>query len=123
MLKESTEWHMLFNGAIQHIFAEYTFSCPDLLGWDEAKIMLIFSGLSEMSSAPARALVKLAQFVCGKPELNQDINGGMSLSELQRRYLNSLSSSRLHLCIRLPRHPVRDDVPAVAESPELLFRL
>ncbi|MEX2534417.1 MAG: PEP/pyruvate-binding domain-containing protein, partial [Trueperaceae bacterium] len=41
-METSLERHMLLNGAIQLTLADYAFACRDLLGWDEAKMMLIF---------------------------------------------------------------------------------
>lgn len=123
-LKECMERHMMLNGAIQLLLAEFAFACKDLLGWDEAKMMLMFSGLSEMSSAPARELAKLAQFVRGDAKLVQDIESGVSLSELQSRYpefAKKFSDYMDDFGCRAMRYEM--NFPTVAESPELLLRL
>lgn len=123
-LHESVERHMLLNGAIQLIIAEYAFACQDLLGWDEREIMQVFSGLSETSSAPARDLAKLVKLTRSNPNLLQDVQDGLPIKVLMERhpdFLESFSTYFDNYGCRAIRYEL--NFPTVGESPELFFQL
>lgn len=123
-LETCLERHMLLNGSIQLILADYAFACRDLLGWDEAKMMLMFSGLSETSSAPARSLAQLAGVVRENPELKRDVAAGVPFARLRDSHPAFVKRFEEHVTefgCRALRHELA--FPTVAESPELLLRL
>ncbi|MDO3409864.1 PEP/pyruvate-binding domain-containing protein [Saccharibacillus sp. CPCC 101409] len=116
--------HMLMNGALQLALAEYAFACRDWLGWNDAETMLIFSGLSEASSEPAREMSKLALWVRGIPQLARELESGAPLPELQRRYPEFADKISAYLR-EFGRRALRSELayPTLAESPGLLARL
>lgn len=123
-LKDCIDKHMLLNGAIQLIIAEYAFACRDILDWDEGKMMGMFSGLSEMSSAPSRDLAKLAEYVVSQPELLEDVNLDTSIDKLTEKYPDFNQKFEMYIkeygC-RAMRYDMT--FPTVAESPNLVLRL
>lgn len=123
-LHKCTERHMLLNGSIQLILAEYAFASKELLGWDEGEMMQVFSGLSETSSAPARDLAKIVQFTRNNPEIKRDIDSGLPVSEILQRYPDfdqQFSDYLNEYGCRAIRYELT--FPTIKESPDLLFRL
>ncbi len=123
-LRDSTELHMKINGSVQLILAKYAFACQELLGWNESQMMRMFCGLSEMSSAPVRALAALAQYAQSQHGLVQDITSGVPLPELLHRYPDFAQKFNDYMrafgC-RAIRYELA--FPTVAETPETILRL
>jgi rifampicin phosphotransferase len=124
LMRDGMEKHMYLNGAIQLILAEYAFACRDVLGWDEAKMLLLFSGLSEMSSAPSRSLAELAHDARRDPGLAEAIQGGAKLSDLRMTYAE-FAKKLTDYIDEYGCRAIRNELtfPTVAESPELILRL
>jgi phosphohistidine swiveling domain-containing protein len=53
--------HFLLQGAMVMILGEFAFTCRDLLGWDDRRMLELLNGLSEKSSEPSRRLAELAR--------------------------------------------------------------
>lgn len=60
LLEKSQRVHMSLNHSVNLLLAEYVFAASDLLCWDDDRALGLLMGLSEMSTAPARAVAKLA---------------------------------------------------------------
>ncbi|MBO8157199.1 MAG: hypothetical protein H0Z32_12125 [Bacillaceae bacterium] len=123
-LEYSLELHMKLNGAIQNILAEFAFSCKEVLNWDEEQMMLLLSGLSQMSSAPSRELAKLAEYVQTQPELKQKIKQGVAITELKHdhpEFYEKFSNYLKEFGQRSIKHELA--FPTIAETPNTILGL
>ncbi|KJS11665.1 MAG: hypothetical protein VR67_13015 [Peptococcaceae bacterium BRH_c8a] len=126
LIRESQEIHMMLNQSLNLLLAEFAFTCRDLLGWNEEQTFDMLIGLSETSSAPTRALAKLAQQVRESPVL-ADL-----LSQNDQRTLEQMIAAdagfnkaffeyQREFGCRAIRYEVAD--PTLSETPELLLSL
>jgi rifampicin phosphotransferase len=76
LLEESQEIHMLLNQSLNLLLAEFAFACRDLLERDGDDVFEMLIGLSETSSAPARALARVARAVRADPALRRLVDSG-----------------------------------------------
>lgn len=123
-LKYCLDQHMLLNGALEYMIAEFVFACRELLGWNEAQAMLIFGGLSDTSSAPGRAIAAMADFVRNDPKLVCDVQTGRSLSDLTDVYPEF--SKQVDAYVRefgLRALRAELNYPTVGESSDILLQL
>ncbi|MBE0428684.1 MAG: hypothetical protein IBX61_02290 [Thermoleophilia bacterium] len=124
--RQSFKIHMMINGAQNVLLAKFFFTCRDLLGWDEARAVDLLSGLSDASSAPARALAGLAGQVRDNPRLHE------LLLNLNDRTVNRLDRADPGFAAAFGRYirefgcrPIRYELsgPTVAETPRWVLRL
>ncbi|AGL03498.1 PEP/pyruvate-binding domain-containing protein [Desulfoscipio gibsoniae] len=126
LVRESQEMHMMLNQSLNLLLAEFTFTCRDLLGWKEEQAFEMLSGLSETSSAPARALARIAQQVRENPSLS-DLFQQTDRPTLERMaaadagFAKAFASYQREFGCRTIRYEVAD--PTLAETPELLLAL
>lgn len=64
-LDECVRIHFLLHGAMVMVLGEFAFTCRDLLGWDDRRMLALLNGLSEKSSEPSRRLAELARIASG----------------------------------------------------------
>ncbi|MTI84335.1 MAG: hypothetical protein FH756_10605 [Firmicutes bacterium] len=126
LIRESQEMHMMLNQSLNLLLAEFVFTCRDLLGWNEEQAFDMLIGLSETSSAPARALARIAQQV-RKNQVLADL-----LRHIDQRTVEHMASAdsgfakafaeyQREFGCRSIRYEVAD--PTLAETPELLLAL
>lgn len=126
LLEESQEIHMLLNQSLNLLLADFAFTCRDLLGWEEEKAFDMLIGLSETSSAPARALRQVAQRVRENRVLSEllDADGPGNLDEMlaaDAAFSTALSDYHRVFGSRTIGYEVMD--PSLAERPELTLSL
>ena len=63
--------HMRLHSAILIVLGELMFACQELLGWDDTRSMALLSGLSGMSTEPARRLADLATLARTRPSVRR----------------------------------------------------
>lgn len=61
LLDSCARIHFLLQGAMVMVLGELAFTCRDLLGWDDRRMLALLNGLSERSSEPSRRLAELAR--------------------------------------------------------------
>ncbi|HEV8566281.1 MAG TPA: hypothetical protein VGQ92_04170 [Actinoplanes sp.] len=57
---DGVDVHFRLHGALAVVVGEFAFTCRDLLGWDETRMLSLLCGTSITSTRPARALTDLA---------------------------------------------------------------
>jgi rifampicin phosphotransferase len=76
-LVDHGQWiHMLLNQSLNLLIAEFAFAVGDLLGWSDERAFGLVAGLSEMSSAPARAIVRMSEVARSEPTLKRLLEEG-----------------------------------------------
>jgi pyruvate,water dikinase len=116
----------MLNQSLNLLLARFAFTCRDLLGWDEEKAFDLLGGLSETSSAPARALARLAQQVKENPALGDllgrlDQNTAERMTAADTRFAQAFAQYRREFGCRTIRYEVAE--PTLAETPDLLLAL
>jgi rifampicin phosphotransferase len=118
--------HFLLHGAMVMVLGEFAFTCRDLLGWEDRRMLELLNGLSEMSSEPARRLAQLASIgahsASMRPMLgrldnrptDEVIGADAGFAEAFRAY------QRDYGCRALGYEVVE---PTLAEKPELILQL
>jgi len=124
--EETVEIHFLLNGSLQVMLAEFFTGCRELLGWDEAKAMELVGGLSETSSAPARAMATLAARARLNEELRQQLAAGGRgavdrLAEVDPGFAQAFEAYVKQWARRAVSYDPID--PSLAERPDLLLGL
>ncbi len=64
---EAAGIHFMLHAPGAFALAELTFTCRDMLGWDEVRTLNLVAGLSTMSTEPARRLAELARLGRDRP--------------------------------------------------------
>ena len=126
LVRESQEIHMMLNQSLNLLLAEFAFTCRDLLSWNEEQAFDMLIGLSETSSAPARALARIAQQVRENPALVDLLrqNDQLILKRMAAAdagFAKAFAEYRREFGCRAIRYEVAD--PTLAETPELLLAL
>ena len=78
--------HFRYGLSASLISAEFAFFCRDELGWDEAKMLGLLSGASNMTTAPARALAPLLVQIRRSERLTELIKGRAHISLITREF-------------------------------------
>jgi rifampicin phosphotransferase len=101
LVVRSQTFHMALNQSVNLVLAELVFTARELLGWEENRTLGLVVGLSEASSAPARAIERLADvaregpaaaLLVGRPAapadevLSADAGFATAFVEFQRTY-------------------------------------
>jgi rifampicin phosphotransferase len=60
LVTDGIDVHFRLHGAIGIALGEFAFTCRELLGWDEARMLSFLCGTSTTSTKPARALARVA---------------------------------------------------------------
>lgn len=125
-LEDSFRIHMMLNAALNHMLAEFAFTCRDLLGWDDRTCFDLVSGLSETSSEPARALAALARRVQQSPtaaRLLQQVDGKSieRLAEAEPELYQAFVAYQEAYGCRAMRYDIA--YPTVEERADLTLRL
>lgn len=126
VLRESQALHMMLNHSLHLLLAEFAFACRDLLGWDEETAFAMLLGLSETSSAPARALAGLAQRVRENPALEALLretsrHTAEHMAAADAAFAAAFAAYQREFGCRAIRYEVAD--PTLAETPELVLSL
>lgn len=126
LLNESQGIHMMLNQSLNLLLAEFAFTCRDLLDWEEEKSFGMLVGLSETSSAPSRALVRIAQQVPENPVLADllrqiDRNTLERMSAVDICFAEAFAKYLQEYGCRTIRYELAD--PTLGETPDLLFTL
>ncbi len=124
-LEESLDVHAKVT-AVDFLLADLAIACRDLLRWPEGQWLDLLSGLSEMTSLPARRLAELTRMVRGRPALRallDDIDGTTiaRLAETDTEFLEAFEAYRVEYGARALSFEVAE--PTIAEQPELILRL
>lgn len=126
LVQESQAMHMMLNQSLNLLLAEFAFTCRDLLGWNEEQAFEMLIGLSETSSAPARALARIAQQVRENPALSEllrriDQRTFERMAAADASFTKAFAEYQREFGCRTIRYEVAD--PTLAETPELLLAL
>lgn len=118
--------HFLLHGAIALPMYELALAGRELLGWDDAGVCELLSGLSIVSTRPARGLTELAHRVAERPELRAllDRPDGETLARIEEadpEFARDFATYRHVYGCRALRYEVAE--PTLGESPQLLLRL
>jgi rifampicin phosphotransferase len=117
--------HFVLHVAISVPIADLAFTCRELLAWDDGRALLLVSGLSEMSTQPARRLSELAGMAAGRPdvlgELERVDEGTLDrIAQFDPDFASALHSYQRQFGCRALRYEIAD--PTLAETPELILR-
>jgi rifampicin phosphotransferase len=126
LLRDSQELHMLLNHSLSVLLADFAFTCRDLLGWAEEDAFEMLLGLSEVSSAPARALRDVGVHVRRSTALQEILEDGGPLAAermtaADAEFGAAFGGYRSSFGCRTIRYEVAD--PTLAEMPELILAL
>jgi pyruvate,water dikinase len=126
LIGEGQGIHMMLNTALNLLLADFVFCCRDLLGWEEERVLEMLVGLSATSSAPARALSRLAQRVRENPVLaglseQVDRQTVQRMAAADADFRREFAEYEREFGCRAIRYEVAD--PALAEMPELVICL
>ncbi|MTI85137.1 MAG: hypothetical protein FH756_14890 [Firmicutes bacterium] len=126
LLRDSQETHMMLNQSLNLLLAKFVFTCRDLLGWDEEKVFDMLIGLSETSSAPARALARITQQVRASPQLKNllrriDRSTAERMAATDNGFAEAFAGYRREYGCRTMGYEVAD--PTLAEKPELILAM
>ncbi|HEY3365927.1 MAG TPA: PEP/pyruvate-binding domain-containing protein [Symbiobacteriaceae bacterium] len=126
LLRESQEIHMMLNQSLNLLLAEFAFTCRDLCAWDEEKVFDMLIGLSETSSAPARALARIAERVRANPALTDllrqvDRHTAERMAAADTVFAADFAEYQREFGCRPIRYEVSD--PTLAEMPDLILAL
>jgi rifampicin phosphotransferase len=125
LLRDSQELHMLLNHSLSVMIADFAFVCRDLFGWEEEAFDMLL-GLSDLSSAPARALREVGRHVERNPALRRILEGGTPsaaerMTTADAEFGAAFAEYRRNFGCRTIRYEVSD--PTLAELPELILGL
>ncbi len=125
--RHTLDIHTLLNVAVLATLADVAFVCRDFFGWDDRKILDLFSGLSEKSSEPSRQLARLAQMARERPVIRKlleeqiDDNTVKRLADVDKNFADALSAYLREFGCRTLRIEVNDQT--LAEAPALVLGL
>jgi rifampicin phosphotransferase len=113
-------------GILSYTQGELAFTCRDLLGWDEIKVLDLLSGLSEKSTEPAQRLSELARMARERPAVRSLLEAGGQgavdeLAGTDREFAAAFADYQRHYGCRALRYEVAD--PTLAETPGLVLEL
>ncbi len=122
----STDIHFPLHAPLAIILGDLTFTCRDLLGWDEGQTFELISGLSEKSTEPARRLAELARMAGEKPDVHRllehlDEHTARHLVDADEEFAAAFAAYQREFGCRALRYEVAD--PTVAETPTLVLGL
>jgi rifampicin phosphotransferase len=125
LLRDSQELHMLLNHSLSVMIADFAFVCRDVFGWEEEAFEMLL-GLSDLSSAPARALREVGRHVERNPALRQILERGEPfraerMTRADAEFGAAFAEYRRNFGCRTIRYEVSD--PTLAEMPELTLGL
>ncbi len=118
--------HMRLHGAIVIVLSELMFACQELLGWDDTKVMALLSGLSGMSTEPARRLAELAALARTRPGVRRLLDdtgaaSGAILPGADPEFARAFAAYQRHFGCRGLRYEVAE--PTLAEVPDVTLGL
>jgi rifampicin phosphotransferase len=124
--QRAADIHFLLHGAICLPTYELALTCRELLGWDDAGMCELLSGLSIVSTLPAQRLAELARRAAERPELRPllvrpDRETLARIEEADPEFARALATYRNEYGCRALRYEVAE--PTLGESTELLLRL
>jgi pyruvate,water dikinase len=124
--QRAVDIHGLLHGAIALPMYELALAGRELLGWDDAGVCQLLSGLSIVSTRPARGLAELAHRVAERPDLRAlldrpDRETLARIEEADPEFAQAFATYRHEYGCRALRYEVAE--PTLGESPELLLRL
>jgi len=126
LLREASRVHFLLSGPNCISLAELAFTSKDLLGWEEARTWDLLTGLSRMSTEPARRLAGLTRMIGARPALRQIIKPGgpEALDRLTRaapEFADAFTAYMEEFASRALSYDPAEGT--LAESPELVVGL
>jgi phosphohistidine swiveling domain-containing protein len=124
--QRAVDIHFFLHGAIALPMYELALAGRELLGLDDAGVCQLLSGLSIVSTRPARGLAELAHRVAERPELRALLDRPDSetlarIEEADPQFAQAFATYRHEYGCRALRYEVAE--PTLGESPELLLRL
>lgn len=125
-LQDGLRIHMLVNGALNTMLAEFAFGCRDLLGWEFRYSVELLNGLSSTSSEPSRELSRLADYIRKRPALaamleESDRGSFEALRSADPTWAGMLDDYLTNYGYRAIRYEVAD--PILLENSALLLQL
>ncbi len=116
--------HFRLHGAIAMVLGELAFTCRDLLGWDEAKVVNLLAGTSRMSTAPARALAATAAIARQRPAVRRLIEDGVAAETVLAAddcFAAAFDAYQREYGCQVLRYEIAE--PCLDERPELVLAL
>ena len=118
--------HLILHAPMAIALAELTFTCRELLGWDDRETLELVTGLSKTSTRPARRLTELAAMARERPAVRgllSAIDGDTAgrLSSADREFAAAFEAYQREFGSRALRYEVAD--PTVAETPTLVLAM
>ena len=118
--------HLILHAPITIALAELTFTCRELLGWDDRETLELVTGLSKTSTRPGRQLAELAGMARERPavrDLLSNIDGDAAdhLNETDEEFAGAFAAYQKEFGARALRYEVAD--PTVAETPALVLAM
>ncbi len=116
--------HFRLHGAIAMVLGELAFTCRDLLGWDEAKVVELLAGTSQMSTAPARALAAITAIARERPAVRRLIEDGAPAETVlaaDERFAAAFDAYQREYGCRVLRYEIAE--PCLDEQPDLVLAL
>jgi phosphohistidine swiveling domain-containing protein len=122
----TAEVHFLLHAAVALPIYELAITCRDVLGWDDQGMCRLLSGLSPISTEPARRLAELTKPVESHPGLAELLRRPRTgvLERIEREYPDfaaAFHAYRREYGCRALRYDVAE--PTLGENPELLLKL
>jgi rifampicin phosphotransferase len=123
LIHRSQRIHMLLNHSVNVLLAELAFAARDLLGWNDDRTLSLVAGLSDASSAPARAVSRLAEAASTRPEVKALLAQGAAAEAVLaggREFAAAFGEFQRWYGMRTIGYDVAD--PTLAERPDLILR-
>jgi len=126
LLTHAHEVHFLLHGTNTLLLGEFFFTCRDLLGWDEARVFELVSGLSTKSTEPARRLADLGALVERNPALRDLMNAldghtAERLRQVDPNFADAFDAYQREFGCRCLSLEIAD--PTLAEVPQVVLSL
>ena len=123
---EAAGIHFILHAPGVFALAELTFTCRDMLGWDEVRTLDLVAGLSTMSTEPARRLAELARLARDRPAVRSvlehvDSTTARRLVEVDPEFATAFAEYQSAYGCRALSYDLED--PSIAETPELTLGL
>jgi phosphohistidine swiveling domain-containing protein len=119
---DGADVHFRLHGALAVVLGQFAFTCRDLLGWDETRMLSLLCGTSITSTRPARTLTDLAALA--GPPVRALLKQGAPVDEVlgaDEEFAAAFAAYVREYGCRALTYEIAD--PALEERPELVLGL
>lgn len=115
--------HFRLHGAMAVVLGTFAFTCHDLLGWSDDRILSMLTGTSTMSTEPARALTDLTRLAQRSPKVLRLLASGSvrDILTADPEFADGFNDYVRTVGYRALTYDLSD--PTLVERPELIMSL